>query len=250
MKPTSVTPGSASTASRARRLKGVCRGTVVASQRQGQPRRQDLLRAEPGIDVQDAYEAHRKETGADQQDERQRDLGDDQNAARGRCRAAGRSGAPALAQQRFEISARDVKRRDRAEYQAGQRGDRHGERHDAGVDRDVGVRREASQIEPREQLQAGCADDQARTATDRRQHEALGQQLTRHPPSPGTHGEPDGQLPRAAGRPGQEQVGDVDATDEQDEQDAGLEDVERRTDESNQLILEADDPPCRSPFVR
>ena len=76
------------------------------------------------------------------------------------------------------------------------------------------------------------------TAPATRNHEPLGQHLAHDPPLPRAERRADRELAVAAGGAHQQQVGDVRAGDEQHEQDAALQHVQRRADIADQLVAD------------
>ena len=77
-----------------------------------------MLGAEAGIDGEQLTEAGEEQPGADEEHERQRDLKGDQRAPHEAGSAAGRAGAPVLAQDEVQVEPGELSERDGADDEA------------------------------------------------------------------------------------------------------------------------------------
>ena len=165
-----------------------------------------------------AQEPAHHEPGADEKDHRQRDLGDEQQAAAAPAAAA--RAASAFLEHLVQVHARGPQRGHQPEQQA--REDRDGERktQHPRIDRRVPQQfREVTRHDQREQARAPERQRQAEAAAGERQQHVLGEELLQQPSAARARGGAQRHLllPRGAGR--QEQVRHVRAGDEQHEAD-------------------------------
>jgi len=181
---------------------------------------------EAGVDGDQLAQGAHQQPGADQQHDCQRHLRDDERAAqpRGRypCRRARRGGVQVL-----DRGTRTAQRRGQAKQHASGHGHerRHGEHRE--VEADVGDARHLGRRRSDEQVHTPAGQQGAGSPARQRQDHALDQRLADEPPARRAERGPNRQLPLARGRPGEHQVGDVGAGDEQHERH-GAEDDENR----------------------
>ena len=128
------------------------------------------MRIESGIGVRDARVAANQQPRADQQHERQRDLGRDEDFAKSpvaESKAARADGtSPALLEHRVRIDARRAQRRTEPEDQSGHERDDERERENASVDADLAESRDVRRAELANGEDAAERDDQPDDAAD------------------------------------------------------------------------------------
>ena len=181
------------------------------------PHRHERRGLEAGVRALQLQEAPHEERRADEEDQRERDLSDDEHVACPCARAAAPRPAP-LAHGRAQVRLRDLPRRREAEQHARERRDRDR------VDQRRPVDAELDQVGHvvgghacRDERDADFREDDAQRDRHEAQHERLGEQLPREAPARGAEGRPQGHLARARRGAGQQQVGDVRAGDQQDQ---------------------------------
>ena len=190
--------------------------------RSGNRRDDDVLRLESRRDVEHMPEAHEQQAGADEQHQRQGELGHDEH---GTHTGAARARAPAasfLLQRGREllIGGRQRGITPNTSPVHGRHDERDGEHPHVHADLcDAGERGEACGGQRAERAEAPRGHEHARGAADDRQQHAFGQQLPDQPRAAGTEGEPDPRLETATGRLGEQQHRHVGARDEQHESD-------------------------------
>ena len=113
-------------------------------------RRDDSVRIEAGLDLQHAPETAEQQACANQQDERERDLGDDQEARYAGVAAAGARAAAAFAQTCYLICAGGLKRGNEAEQYSRRDRKEEGKNQNAGADVDFAEAREIVGSEPQQ----------------------------------------------------------------------------------------------------
>ena len=170
VKPTSVTPGIARSCSSIwRRNAARASGRRILRQRQRDAEGEHAGRIEPGPHLLERREAPDHQARADQQNERERHLGDHQHAAQAHLRHRRRSGG---AQRTIEIEARGPQGGNEAEEQRRQRAGADGEEQHGAVDAHGVEARQVRRIQPRQRPRAGPRERRARPRR-------------RRPPAPG-----------------------------------------------------------------
>ena len=201
--------------------------------------RDDVLGAEPGIDGAQAEETLQHQPSPGQQDQRERDLSDDQRGAQPFL--AGDRRSAARQKRSGNAGPRDAKSRREAEDDPGQERQGQRERQDLTVDLD--------QLGPgdpslgRESQQGGHAparQEDAAQAACQRHESALGEQLPDEPRAAGAERRAHRDLALPAGRAGQQQIRDVGAGDQQHEPDGARKDRQRPPDVPHHELLERD----------
>jgi hypothetical protein len=202
---------------------------ILSRVRQEELGREDVLGIVAALRREELAEAPGEEAGTDEQDDGQRGLGHQEAAAQP---LAGTARHPVIALvqgvPRSDVQAAPCR------HQAGQHSgvdrDDAGEGQNAAVEPDLfepwqGVRRQCG-----ERFGDAPRKEQAECPAAQRQHQALGEELSGQPAPARAERGTDGQLALPGDAPGQEQVGDVGAGDEQDEADGHREHEEGRTD--------------------
>ena len=179
--------------------------------------RQHAARVEARIDGRGRGEAAQHQAGADQQDERQRQLGDHEHVAQQRLAAV--AGRAARAEAIADARPRRLPGRHQAEDEAGDDRDAEREGQRPALDRHVGGARQVGRRHRRDGAHAERRQGQADDAAQAREQQALDQQLTHDLEPRRAEREADGdlRLPRRGAR--QQHVRDVGAGDQQHEAD-------------------------------
>ena len=157
--------------------------------------------------------------GGDEQDDRERDLGDDERVARAVTLAAGAREAAAFLERRREVRRRELQHRDQAEEESCEQRNREREEQDERIDADLSSTRQPVGRIGDQRADAGVGETEPDDAADERERQALRQELPGDPARARAERGVDRQLllPRLGAH--QEQVGDVRAGDQQDEPD-------------------------------
>ena len=198
--------------------------------------RHEVGRLEAGADALQQREAANQQARSHQQRQRKRDLGDDQCAAKPL--AGGLAGRPgAVLQGVVQVGARGVDGGGDAEEQPREHRDPQCEQQHGAVD--------LNRLDP-EQVHRHCRDEptngakrdgQAHHCADHRQQHAFGEQLPNQVRPCGPHRRPHRHFTRPRCSPGQQQVGDVGARDEQHEADRADQDQQRRLDAARRHLV-------------
>ena len=205
---------------------------------------------EARIDPHQLREAADEEAGADEQHDRERDLGDDERAAQELAAGACRRRAAAVLQRAREIRPRRVERGDDAEEDAGQDGGGRRRAEDAQVDADVRDPRQ-SRGEPRDDpAHAEIREPDADRGARHREHEPFDEQAAHEPPAARAEGRTNPHLPAADGGAREHQVRHVRARDEQHERDRAEQHQHPQLDPPDEVLAQRDhaDAPARAPL--
>ncbi len=191
-----------------------------------------------GIDALEGRHGAEHQAGADEQDERERDLGDDEQIAQPSAVRRPRAAAVHGAGQRRRVGPGGGDRGAESEEDAGR--DRDGEREDqdAAVDRDRCRLGEAQRKNPDEQVEAPRRERHSQQSSRAREQDALGQQLTEDASAGGAEGDAQGDLAAPRERAGEQQVGDVGAGDQENERHRSEQGQQRRPGRVRQLPVE------------
>src|SRR5215470_3034773 len=211
--------------------------------RNGQPdaRRDDIARIEAETNVEQIPEAAQKKGGDDEQDKRERKLGDHKNVARAGL-FTGDSGAAAfLFEHQREVDAADLQGGREAENDAGDDGGPEREEQDGEVNGDGMQAWDASREEAEQRVFGKKENDESGDAADKREKQAFGKQLARETRTGRAECLPNGHFAAAGAGAGQEKVGDVGAADEQDERDGTQEKNERLADVADDGFFQRDE---------
>ena len=200
-----------------------------------------MLGTEPGIDGEQLTEAGKEQPGPDEEHERQRDLEGDQRAPHEARVAAGRAGAPVLAQDQVQVEPRELRERDGADDEALHQRDPDREGDDDPVHPDLVTARQLRQAERREPLEPGRAERQPEEPAGQRQQQRLGEQLPRDPRVSGAERMARGELLHSSAGAHEDEIGDVGGGDEQHEQHAAPEQVQRPAHVADDIGFERHD---------
>ena len=199
--------------------------------------REDVLGCEPRVHLLQLVVAGQQQPGADQQRERHGHLGDRQEVAEPVC-AAGVGGLrAAFFQCGRDVGARRQRRHD-AERQPG--GDRHPERESEHPAVECDLARPGCQQtgERHQQVKTRPGEHQTQRAPDEAEQHGFGEQLREYPPATGAERGPERQLALSPHHPGQREIGDVGAGDQQHQPGGAQQDQQHRTGVAGQLLTQ------------
>ncbi len=192
-----------------------------------QARPKDVVGAEPGIDGQQVAQRAHEEERAHNEHERQGHLRDHQAAAQAEALARRGDAAPPGLHRRRRSHVGGADGGGEAEEDAGQNGQTGGEREHAPVRLQVDEQAVALGAQEGHQGRAEPAREQgSRARAEGGDEQALRHELAHDAAAGGADGEADRDLALARAGPGQHQVGEVRAGDEEDESGHGEEDPE------------------------
>ena len=181
---------------------------------------QHVLGAQAKIHGREPLEAAQQQSGAGQEHEGERDLGDHEHLPEAGLPAAAARAAARLAQHAFEIRARVLQRRRQTERESGHERDDETESEDGSASAraggDAGDRfGRGGEQQARDGLRAGEADD----AAGERQQQAFDDELPRQPPPRAAERGTNGELLLARRAARQDEPGDVHAGNRQQQRD-------------------------------
>jgi len=187
-----------------------------------------VLRTESPVEVMQVLQAADQQARADEQQQRHRHLRRDQRAAQSLLRCAARLAAAGSLQRRRQIDPRRAQRRREAEADAGEHADRDEKHQDTQVGRQIEPDRRRTQPDHAEQgSHAPVGDADAGQRTERREHHALGEQLTHQPGAAAADRQAHADLAAARRGARQQQIRDVGARDHEHEGDDRHDDAKR-----------------------
>ena len=201
-------------------------GRLVAGEPRVQSRKHQVLAIEAKPLLLEIQQAAREQSGADEQDERHRDLGGDEQFGRAETAPARCDASAAGFDCRDEIDAARPNGGREAEQDAGDERDRDRECEHAAVQLCVHRRRRRHDQRQESTDRPACEDDAAQRA-ERREQQAFGEELPQEARAGCAERHPNGNfaLPRGGAR--EQQVADVRARDQQHEQDDAEQDAQR-----------------------
>ena len=207
------------------------RRRFVLARRQRNPEVQDVGRIEPGIDGGDPLVRPDRETGPDEQRQREGDLRHHEPPPQELAPAAAGDGArPFRHPRRRRRQGGRADRRQQAEQEAGGHRDREAEQQHGAIHRHFRQARQVPGTEADYETHGGPRERQRQQPAADTEHDALEQQRPREAPARLPQRGADRQLPRACFRADQKEVGDVRAGNQQEESDRAQQDPERRSD--------------------
>ena len=217
------------------------RVVAVPAFRHHHAHRQDVFGANAGVDLQQPLEAATEEAGAHQQHHRESDLRDDEDAAEPIAPGRRTPIASRVACARFKadaVTAGAVPKRTpvSSDMTKAKPSTRPSTRTSSsrGSARSAGSSRTST-------YGAAHASDQPEHAGDNGQQQALGQHLPDQPSARGPERKPHGDLRVTRGGAGKEQVGDVDAGDEQEQADGSEQNEKRGPGIAGDLLVHGHD---------
>ncbi len=212
----------------------------IRTWRQSDEKGGDAFGAETGIDFLQTAETVDQQDGADEQDERKRDFGDEQNGAEA---ARLPPGCPArrIFQRIDRIAPRGMKRRDETQDEAGDEGKRQREPEHVQVESDFQHARDEVFRDLLEQIEAPDGKERSENPSDARGQHALSQELQDDASARRAERGADGDLFPARGEPGQQKIRDIRAGDEQHAADRGEKGEQHRPLRSDKIFMEGDD---------
>ncbi len=200
-----------------------------------------MIGAEPGVDRRELAERPDHEAGARQQNQRQRDL-DDQEAAPQTVRPRGRAGAARADQRLLAAGARGLRGRERAEEDPADGGGHDREQQRGWIETDFVEARGSLGGERDQHAQQGGGQQHAKRGSHGAQHRALDQELRRQTEPSAAKRRANRQLvlPRHAAR--DQQVRDVRAGDQKQHAD--------RSEQHQERLSHVSDEPRRQRLQR
>ena len=199
-----------------------------------------VLVIEAGIDAGGVLQRAQEEAACDQQDQRDRDLTDDECVTEPQARWAAVEAF--CLERRQEIGARCLERRGKTREHRRPERNRRREYDDPPVRRDVECKRHWQLRKDRQQQgRQPPAEQQSENAASDKQDRRFSEELADETTAAGADRQSHGDLSPPPRRARQEHAGDVDARDQQDEAD----DAHQETDESGEHADLAGDEGCR-----
>ena len=138
------------------------------------------MRVEARIDRLQLQEGAKQQPRADQQQQRERDFGDDEQTAQAVLHSAGRS-ARILLQRFVNIGSRYLPRRRESEHNAGNQRDKDCKGENLEVEIDIVQSREILWQQPGQQINSSPREKKAERAAGECKHYAFGKQLPHNP---------------------------------------------------------------------
>ena len=181
--------------------------------------------AEAGVDGEEAADAFKQESGADEEEGGEGDFGDDEGAAEAALATSAGGAASAGG-----LEVRGQERGREAEQERGEGDDGDGEGDGGAVELEFVEAGQGRQREHAEEADGPPGEEEAEGAAEGGEGEAFGEELAKEAGAGGTEGGADGELPLAAGGAGEQEVGEVAADSEQEDAHGDGEQVERRPD--------------------
>ena len=185
----------------------------------------------------EAAEAFDQQHAARQQHQGQRHFRRDQAPAQGPA-AAARGAAPAVLERVGHVRERQLERWRETHQQARHEREPRREREPGAVDPHLVQPRRVGRGHGHEHVHAPDARHQARDTAGHGHDQALGHELTQHPPPAGAQGDARRQFAAAARGPRHQQVGDVGAGHEQHERHGTGQGKQRRPDPSRDALAQ------------
>jgi hypothetical protein len=192
---------------------------------------------EAGLHVPQRLERPDHETRRHQQDERERDLHDDEPVAGPMAFAAVRR-CPCAAKRRYNLRSPVLQNGNQAKQQSREQRCRHSEPEHDRIDGDFLEPWQRLRCDCLEQLQGEECHSEAERAADEAEHQALMQQFARDAPPARPERGPSGELLLAALDPHEQQVRNVGARNEQDDPDRAHEHPEHIADVADHALLQ------------
>ena len=209
--------------------------------RQPEAKREQLRRRHAGLHGLQVPEAPDQQAGADEQHQRDRDLGDDQRVAQAGAHAAGHALAGRL-QVIADVGACRLQRRTETDEQADDHRGQQGEQEHASVHADVRHARQPVGHETQQQIDAPQAGQEPGGAAGEGEHPSLGEHARHHPPAGRAECALHGDLALTRHRADQQQVRGVRDGDQHHEADAGHQHQQRRPHGGDEIGGERMDP--------
>ena len=201
-----------------------------------------VLRLEARIDAEELPEAREQQSRADEQDEGQRHLRDNEPAAHEARRTAGGPGAAVLPQDDAQVAAGQLQGGHRADHQAERQRKAHRERDDPAVHPDLVSARHVGQSRRGQRVEAPEARREAEDSPGDRQQHRLGDELPDDARARRAERVTGGHLLEPSAGSDEREVRDVDRRNQQHEQHAAPEEVERRAHAAHHVGFERHEP--------
>ena len=200
---------------------------VIALLSEPNRHRRDRPCVESRVDAREVPERPQHEPGAREQDQRERELTDDQRLAQALPSRAGRRRGPGRADHVVQVAFRDVRERREPEQHARREAGRDGEQQHSAVDAGVARERNRDDTGGGDRDQRGVGEQHSEPRAEQRQEHSLRRERAREARQIRAERAADSDLalPRFGAR--EQQVGDVHARDQQQEGDRAEQHPER-----------------------
>ena len=173
-----------------------------------------VVRVETGIHALQMIEAAHQQSRAAEQHQSERDFADHEHAAQRVAPEADGVAAAAFAKRRDQIGLRHVDRRRETEQDAGQSGDRDGEQHHRGIQRDLIRARQNGRVQVDQQARSRPREQEPKGGAERGEQHALGEKLADQPSASRAQCVADADFAPPRGRAREQQVRQIDAGDQ------------------------------------
>ena len=206
--------------------------------RQVDRERDEARTVEAGVHARQVEHRPQQQPRADHERDRQGDLADDERSAEAMTAGAGRRALAALLERHRRDVRRQVQERREAEHGAGRERDGEREHQHPRVDREVARAREAVGKRGDQRAESRDGHGQAERGAGCREHAPFGHELREQAPAARAERRPHGEflVPRFGAR--QQQVRQIRARDQQDEQHRALQHPHRRPRAADDLRLQ------------
>ena len=218
------------------------RKALFLVRRNGNARADHLLRIEPRIDRQDVGETPDQQSGARQEHERERNLGNHESAAHRLAAAPGRRAATWQVHRARWSSTQQMRDRQRSDQQGQNCGD------DGRVSEHLAIqpKRQGVGQKLRGEVVGGAEaaprEEEPASRAEAREQRTFDEQLPRECASSCAERQSHGKLPAPCIGTGEEEIGDIDAADQQHEKHAPLQQPEGGLDRLSPLRLHRVNP--------
>jgi len=205
-----------------------------------QHERQHAVRVEAGLDARQRDDAAQHQAGANQQDERQRHLGDDHRAAQPASASQPAARTTNRAQRFGDVGARRAQRRHQTAQHGGAGAGDDREREHPRIHRNRPEPRQFGRSRRDQDLDPGPCQQQAERRAERRHQQALGEHLPDQPAARRADRRPDRELAAARRGAHDQEIGDVRARNQQHERDGAHHRQDRRPHVADDVVEHRD----------
>ena len=219
--------------------------------RRGDLHHQDPLRPESRIDVVHGPPAADEQTGADEQNDRQRKLRHHEGAADSTGGCSARDTSATLLAGRTQVAAHGRHRWRQSHQDSRQKRDGQGPAEDAEIEAHFIQTRQVARTEGSDEPNASKGEQCAHHSRDGGKHDAFGEQLPHDPTGIRSKRRANGHLARARGAARQREAGDVGGGDEEHAKHRAAEHPQCQSRlRSNHVETQRDDADALAPFGR
>ena len=210
----------------------------VVGERKPQVEGQHPVRVEAGVGTGEFGETANKQARSNDENDRQREFGDDERGAEVSAAGAGRRAASPVVERILEIRPAQTNCRRQSKEKTGQHGCCESEQEHLWIDRKLSEPPKLGRAENGQASDQPVGESQANDRPDRCQHDALGEQLSRDPPSTGAQGSSQSDFATPRGRSCEQEVGHVRTGDQEQDSRSAEEDQDCRAEIPHHRILE------------